>query len=386
MERRLRIWFHLKDEFSSFKLIPQEHARYLFGEKDKKLRDDLLTSLRECSYSERGYHAIIWGPSGRGKTHMANNLCVSAGEEDMSLEIVYADCPTIRSAKEPLKTFFGALLRSMPPKMVKRFVTAFVNKVDSMPDWEKRVLSDLNNDQSIYVAMRDGLVLPNENTIRSILGWLGGEPYNINDISQQAPKQIESGEQIARNIGALGSMLLLAEDKNLIFLIDEAERLQTIQSGEPYWIWLSALRELFRRPSIGMILFVIAENIDYIPSIIATENEIRNRIGENNIIQSPPFAQPDAESFLRQLLETMIKRNPIPTTLQDVLNETGESIEYYPFTQEAFQEFIQHHSIGTMESKPQEVLNNLERAAQRAISMDKKLIDIQVLQQVIHGL
>jgi Cdc6-like AAA superfamily ATPase len=388
MEKRLRTWFHLKDEFSSFKLIPQEHARYLFGDKDKTLRNDLLTSLRECSYSERGYHAIIWGPSGRGKTHLANNLCFSAKEENMSLEIVYADCPTIRSAKEPVKTFFGSILRSMPPQMVKRFVTAYVSKVkvDSTIDWEKRVLADLNNDKSIYTAMCDGLVLPNENTIRGILGWLGGESYNISDISQQAPKQIESGEQIARNIGALGSMLLLAENKNLIFLVDEAERLQTIQSGEPYWIWLSSLRELFRRPSVGMIMFVIAEGIDYIPTILAGENEIRNRIGENNIMSSPSFGPPDAESFLKQLLETMIKRSPIPSTLQKVLDETGESIEYYPFTRDAFEEFIQHHSIGTMESKPQEVLNNLERAAQRAISLDKMLIDRQVLEQVIHGL
>jgi hypothetical protein len=31
---RLREWFHLKPEFTSFKLVPQEHARYLFGERD----------------------------------------------------------------------------------------------------------------------------------------------------------------------------------------------------------------------------------------------------------------------------------------------------------------------------------------------------------------
>ena len=63
---RLRKWFHLKDQFTSFKLIPQEHARYLFGERDKKLRDELLMSLRECAYAERGYHAIIYGSAGRG--------------------------------------------------------------------------------------------------------------------------------------------------------------------------------------------------------------------------------------------------------------------------------------------------------------------------------
>ena len=383
---RLKTWFHLKDEFSSFKLIPQEHARYLFGDKDISLRHDLLMSLKECAYSEHGYHAIIWGTAGRGKTHMANNLRLTAYEEDLPLELVYVDCPTIRSAKEPLKTFFAALFKSIPPRLVKRFVTKYVEALDANPEWEKRILSELGNDRSIYNAIKDGLVLPNENTIRGILGWLGGEPYNISDISEQAPRQIESGEQMARNVGALGMILLLAEGKNLIILIDEAERIATVQSGEQFWGWLSAFREVFRRSAVGLILFVIAEHEDNIPDILM-QNEILSVIGANNIFGSPTFAPTDAESFLRQLLEKMIKKDPVPPSLQSILNETGESLEYYPFTEEAFQEFIQHHSLGgANESKPRELLNNLERAAQRAISLDKKLIDIEVLQKVIQGM
>lgn len=385
MEKRLRTWFHLKDEFNSFKLIPQEHARYLFGQKDQDTRNELLTSLRECAYSERGYHAVIWGPSGRGKTHLANNLCIVAREENLPLELVYVDCPTIRSAKEPLRTFFGALLKSIPTTTVKRFVTKYVESLAQNPSWEDRILKELNNDRNIYAAIKEGLVLPSENTLRGILGWLGGEPYNISNISEKAPSQIEAGEQMARNIGALGSILLLAEGKNLIFLIDEAERLVTIQSGEPYWTWLSALRESFRRPAVGLMLFVISQSTDYLPQVLL-ENEVYNRIGSNNILQSPSFSQPDAESFLKQLLGTMINKDPIPPTMKTVLDQTGESVDYYPFTKEAFEEFIQHHSVGTMESKPQELLNNLERAAQRSISLDKQLIDMVVLQQIIQGL
>jgi hypothetical protein len=69
-----------------------------------------------------------------------------------------------------------------------------------------------------------------------------------------------------------------------------------------------------------------------------------------------------------------------------VLDETQEPAESYPFTQAAFEEFIQHHSIGTQESKPQELLNNLERVAQRAITLEKPLIDHEVLQQVMNGI
>jgi Cdc6-like AAA superfamily ATPase len=381
---RLREWFHLKPEFKSFKLVPQEHARYLFGERDTKLRDELLMSLKECAYAERGYHSIIWGSSGRGKTHLANNLLFRARDNGLPLELVYVDCPTIKSAKEPLKTFFSSIFKSIPPKTVKRFVTKFVEEKDSNPAWEPQVLKELNQDTFIYRAITEGLVLPNEGTVRGILGWLGGEEYRIGNIVENAPEKLEDGGQIARNFGALGDMLLLAEGKNLIFLIDEAERLQTIQSGEQYWTWLSALRESFRRTSVGLIVFIIAANTDYIPRILM-EHEIYNRIGASNIFSSPPFDPPDAESFLKQLLAAMIQRDPIPASLQQVLSEAGEPLEYYPFTEDAFREFIQHHSVGTEENKPQELLNHLERAAQRAITLGKKLIDVQVLQQVVEG-
>jgi Cdc6-like AAA superfamily ATPase len=381
---RLREWFHLKPQFTSFKLVPQEHAQYLFGERDKKLRDELLMSLRECAYSERGYHSIIWGSSGRGKTHLANNLLVNAKTNSLPLEMVYVDCPTIKSAKEPLKTFFSAMFRAIPPKIVKRFVTKYVEEKGNHPEWDKRILAELNNDSMIYRAITEGLVLPNESTVRGILGWLGGEDYKIGNIVENAPEQLEDGGQIARNFGALGDMLLLSEGKNLIFLLDEAERLQTIQSGEQYWTWLSALRESFRRQSVGLVLFIIAANTDYIPRILM-EHEIYNRIGASNIFSSPPFDPPDAESFLKQLLAAMVQRDPVPEALQAILNESGEPLDCYPFTEDAFRDFIQHHSVGTEENKPQELLNHLERAAQRAITLDKKLIDVQVLQQVVEG-
>ena len=74
-----------------------------------------------------------------------------------------------------------------------------------------------------------------------------------------------------------------------------------------------------------------------------------------------------------------------PSRSEETLDESGEPLETYPFTEEAYRDFIQHHSIGTQENKPQELLNHLERAAQRAITLDKELIDIPVLQQVVEG-
>jgi hypothetical protein len=312
-------------------------------------------------------------------------LALKARGEELAIEPIYFSCPPIPSAKAPLSLFFANLLRAIPYGTVQRFVRAFKMKSESDKTLPSRVLAVLNGDSAIYEAIVEGLSIGNDRSVRAILGWLGGEVSEQMASQYAVAKQITEEGQLARNVGALGEILLLAEGKNLIFLIDEAERFQSILSGEHYWAWLSAMREVFRRPSIGLILFIIARNRDDIPQIL-WEEEITSVIGNNNIRESPPFAQPHAESFLNELLEAVIQRNPCPDSLKAILEKQGESLKTYPFTQKAYDAFVAQHSIGTSTNNPRAMINSLERCARRAMTLDKKFIDKEVLQQVIEGI
>ncbi len=375
-------WFFLKPNFTSFKISPQKHPQYLFGNEDGALRDTLLTSLRESTYSQLGYRAIVFGQAGRGKTHLANHLLYRARTNSLPLEMVYVDCPTIPSPKSPVLTLFSQILKSIPADTIRRVGPVYFERKTA--EWENRVQEELKS-TSIYKALIQGLTIVNPEIIVKMLEWLGGEPWDgISVLSSDAPKQITSETQIARNVGALGQIILLAEEKNLIFLLDEAERLQTISGGEHYWKWLAGLRELFRRDAVGFLLFIIARNRDDIP-VVLLEDEIMSVIGANNIYPCPPYAQQQAESFLRQLLENVVRRDPAPPELAQILGEAGEQIDTYPFTKDAFDRFIEYHSIGQNVNIPREIINGLESAARRAISENKRFIDGIVLQQVIQG-
>lgn len=383
MQKRMSEWFYLKDEFTSFIIDAQKHARHLCGVEDRRLRDDLVLSLKECAYAQRGHHAIIWGNAGRGKTHLAHHLAL-ASVDNPAIEPVYVDCPPLPSAKAPLHMFFATLLKSIPWTTVKRFVRAYSEKSEKDPSLEQRVKQVLNGDSSIYTAIVDRLGSGMERSIRNTLGWLGGESSAEMKATYETAEQITDEGQLARNVGALGEILLIAEDKNLIFLVDEAERLQTITSGERYWIWLSAIRELFRRPPIGLILFIIGRNRDDIPQIL-WEEEISSVIGNPNIHESANFAQPSAASFLTEMLDTVVQRKPPHPAVEEILRVANESIDTYPFTRSAFDDFIAHHSIGTTTNIPRAIIGSLERCARRAMTLDKNLIDRDVLRQVIEG-
>lgn len=375
-------WFFLKPNFTSFKISPQKHPQYLFGQEDCALRDNLLTALRECTYAQAGYRAIIFGQAGRGKTHLANHLLYRATKDNLPLEMVYVDCPTIPSPKSPVLTLFSQILKSIPADTIRRVGPVFFEK--KTPEWEDRVQDELKN-MAIYRALLQGLTAVNPEIIVKMLEWLGGEAWDgITLLSPDAPKQITSETQLARNVGAIGQIILLAQERNLVFLIDEAERLATISGGEHYWKWLGGLRDLFRRDGVGFLLFIIARNRDVIPTVLL-EEEIMSVIGTNNIFPCPPYAQPQAESFLRQLLENVVITNPMPAELAKILMEAGEQTDTFPFTRDAFERFVDYHSIGENVNIPREIINSLDSAAKRAISTNNRLIDGSVLQQVIQG-
>jgi hypothetical protein len=378
-------WFHLKPEFTSFVIDTEKHASYLFGNEDRGLRDELVLSLQECAYSQRGQHAIIYGNAGRGKTHLANHLVWktrNAKPNEFALELVYVDCPPINSAKTPVSAFLSQLLKSIPVDVMKRIVNSYLGAISKDPIKKERVLRVLQNNGEIHGVL-ESMGVGIDRFVRTALGWLGGATEQQIASQFDVPKQITDEGQIARNIGAIGEMLLVGEGKNLIFLIDEAERLQTIVSGDQYFIWLSALRQMFRKSAVGIILFVIAANRDDVPQIL-WEEEISSVIGSNNIHECSNFAKQQADSFLKELLQSVID-----TSSKEVIETVAshnEGIETFPFTAEAFEDFVTHHTIGTSTSIPREIINSLERCARRAITLDKKLIDTDVLRAVIAGI
>src|SRR5882724_3516656 len=195
----IKDWFFLKPDFTSFRISPRKHPQYLFGKDDGELRDTLLTSLRESTYSQLGYRAIIFGQAGRGKTHLANHLLYKTGQTALPLEMVYVDCPTIPSPKSPVFTLLSQVLRSIPADTILRIGPAFFN--NKTDEWEKRVQEEIN-DAQIYKALLAGLTIVNPVTIVKMLQWLGGELWeSIRDtLGSEAPKQITSETQIARNV------------------------------------------------------------------------------------------------------------------------------------------------------------------------------------------
>jgi hypothetical protein len=181
------------------------------------------------------------------------------------------------------------------------------------------------------------------------------------------------------------------DHKVLLFLIDEAERFQNVSNVDTYFKWLAALRELSEIVGTGMMFFVGAVTRNELPQILV-QDEIVRRIGVANYVDFQNPSRDHLSEFLLELFGTFIRKGEVPeihkkalraealdTTIPEELlaltDHDATKLNTYPFTPDAFEEFVGQLAGGARTNKPSEALIRLQKIAQRAIGDDKRVID-----------
>ncbi len=394
--KTLNEYFFMRNGFQTFRLEPDKHSYLLVGKKDRGQRDHLLDRLEEASYSLEGYKSVVIGDFGRGKTHQSKNIEFEINRRKLKLHPIYVKCGEFKT-KEPFSTFFKELVLSIKTEKINQLATDYqrgVNEGKFVP------LQRVIDDEDVAQVFVKGLTAPNLEVVRSSMRWLGGEPkIDMTAVSSGLPVL-----NVSKQFGSVvkGLVQLFKEVDGLVplFLIDEAERFQLITNTDAYWSWLAALRELTEIVGIALIFFIGSKSRDDIPAMFATD-EVMTRIGVSNYVEFYNPGREDLADFLKELFQTLIKKGAVPEPLkpvlqekigddidgrvppqlQSVLSDAGESLETYPFTQEAFQQFIETCATEGLANKPREVLIRIQKAASRAVRLEKPFITNAILEE-----
>lgn len=400
MSKSMESWFFMRQGFNSFRLEPEKHRQFLFGDQEREKRDFLLGEVEGASYSNDGHKAVIFGDYGRGKTHLSQNLGYEIGKRHMNILPVYMKCSAYTS-KEPFPSFFKELVGRLGTEEIRRVATEYARRQqhgDAPP------LVDIVSSEDIAFVMTEGLTAVSMSTVRSSMRWLGGEAkvsmVNIEDADSRRgrgtlkPQLVESIEYGAVMRG-LAHIFREVDGKVLLYLIDEAERFQNISHVDTYWQWLAALRELSEIVGTGYMFFIGAVTRNDIPGILLSD-EIVRRIGVANYIEFHNPSREDLSGFLLELFSTFIRKGAVPEhhrsavpsealsaeVPEELTSLTGgdqRRLETYPFTPDAFDAFVGQLATGSRANKPSEALIRLQKVAQRAIRDEKRIIDFDLV-------
>lgn len=386
----------MREGFQTFRLEPDKHNFLLFGDRDRAQRDHLLDHLEEASYSLEGYKSVVIGDFGRGKTHQSRNIQFEIKRRNLSLRPVYVKCPEFKS-KEPFATFFKEIVLGYQPEEINRLAQAYELATNSN---QKMPFESVLDNQDIAKVFRRGLTAPNPDVVRLSMRWLGGEKVDMTLIAGDLP-QLNMSKQFGTVMKGFVHLFREIDRAVPLYLVDEAERFALVTSTDFYWSWLAALRELTEIVGVALIFFIGAKTRDDIPAMFAVD-EVMTRIGVSNYVEFYNQGREDLRNFLQELFQTIIRKGDIPAPLRPVLEvqlgircdstvpdellsivqSGGSSLDSYPFADEALNQFIEDCTVSELSNKPREVLIRVQKAAGRAMRMNKRLIDRSILEEI----
>lgn len=395
MSKTMASWFFMRPGFSTFRLEPDQHPEYLFGTRERQKRDMLLEEIEGASYSNDGHKAVIFGDYGRGKTRMCHNLAFEIERNGLTVVPVYIKCSAYTS-KEPFPSLFKEMVGRHSTDEVRRIASEYVRRMgkDGVPQ-----LADVVQSEDIALVMSKGLTAVDHDVVRNSMRWLGGEakvPMGL--ISQSLKAQLTDSREFGSVMRGLSQMFVTIEKKVPLYLVDEAERFQNVANNDTYWSWLAALRELTEIVNAGFMFFIGANTRNDLPTILVQE-EVMRRIGVSNYVEFQNPGRDDLREFLLEMLGTFIRKgeapephrsilteeardNTVPQELLDLTEGDADRLETYPFEPEAFDEFIEQLTASDKSSKPSEALIRLQKAAQRAMRTNVRLIDSKIVAAV----
>jgi hypothetical protein len=395
MSKTMASWFFMRPGFTTFRFEPDQHPEFLFGIRERQKRDMLLEEIEGASFSNDGHKGVIFGDYGRGKTRMCHNLAFEIQRNGLGVIPVYLKCSAYGS-KEPFPSLFKEMITRHPTEDMRRIASEYVRMMgkDGVP-----ALIDIVQSEDIALVMSRGLTAVDHDVVRNSMRWLGGEPkVPMGLISQALKPQLTDSREFGAVMRGIAQMLVTIEKKVPLYLVDEAERFQNVANADTYFSWLAALRELTEILNAGFMFFIGANTRNDLPVILIQE-EVMRRVGVSNYIEFQNPGREDLREFLVELLGTFIQKgdapephrsvlppealdNSVPEELVQLTEGDALRLETYPFEPEAFDEFVEQLTASDKSSKPSEALIRLQKAAQRAMRTNVRLIDSKIVDAV----
>jgi len=214
--------------------------------------------------------------------------------------------------------------------------------------------------------------------------WFCGYELKPNELERlnvtRSLGDLGSGDMIKALVG-LGR-LAQKSGEQLIFLMDEAERLKNVKTGDAMeslhnYLWNLAEPS---NSSVGFIISAYALTLDDMPEFVVRQG-IRTRIGANNFMEIPPLPSiRDVQIFLKELLRELVEQGKAEEKIQ---NETlGVSLETYPFTAEAFEMLCEFAAQDPTKTLPRNLIKAVNECAISAWDERKPIIEPNIVNEI----
>jgi hypothetical protein len=372
----LQDWFCLKSDRDNFKPHVVKDSRLKFCH-THLVADEILGSIERRFASNEPVKMLIYGDWGVGKTHTINHICwwLDQNKVDFPAKPVIIEIGDITKT-----TRVDVLVRQFLDNLGLDLVVSLVHDYLKTHPNVSRALEERGISPHVASAVAKFLlVAPGETPPQMVLQAFeylkGRKPAGAGAQMGFGP-QLTDSTDLYNVLLALGEMYLDSKKHRLLFIADEAAKLEAVDTDDAtraHWVNANKLILDDTNNTFGFI-YTISGRRRNLPQALY-EPQLQNRLGEN-AFEMKNLQPSDVGEFLTNLVNEFVDRDKVEALVHaGHIPAADYRWEDYPFTGAGRVEFIDYFRRTQENSKPRDISGKLNDVAFIAAKSNKRLID-----------
>jgi Cdc6-like AAA superfamily ATPase len=375
--------FCLRDSRRNFGINPHDDPKFFFGRTD--IQEELMNRVTKDIALHIPIKLVLVGDYGTGKTHLLRHLQYRVNQDNLGLHVIYLTIGDL-SRKSRFSVLYRSIMKAIGMNELIRLLEGLEDKSANLGELEdnlERITREESGSKSVSGMLRQThLQKNNPSILMDIWRWFLGEPINVAKLNSfGVPDGLTELVDYLKVLMAIGTLYEEIDQHQLLVLVDEAESLRLVSDVEAIANWANAIRELFddSNSCLGIAFGMGAASIDAddIPEMF-NERAVRSRL-VGRTVDLRPLAEEDLTSFLRDLISELTIES---CTNKIVASHPDATPGSYPFTEDAWEEFIKLVSADFRLSKPRVAIKALNECVAEAFIADRLIIDLDIVAHI----
>ena len=377
----LASWFHLNEGRRSFTPDPVEDNQVVFCHQE--VQESIQLAVEQAFATGDTLKLLLWGDWGVGKTHTLRHLqyWLDAHRTDFPARTIFAQVGDVSKSSR-----FSIVHRDLLEGVGLAAVVEMIHKLIQTGKQLGPTLDHIGVPANISQAFTKLLVAtpgqPVPDIVVTAWNYLRGEEVGRDGISLGLQSSIEDSKDFYGVLQAIGYLYRTVHETQLIFLVDEAARLETVSAVpevERHWVHVNTLIFDQQNRYFGFVYTVSGQNADSIPAALF-ERQIENRL-LNRRIELKPLQPDSVRNFINKLRSSFVDEARVRADTS-ITSDGAFDWDTYPFTQPAFDHFLDHFQRNREDSKPRDICGKMDAACFRALKAKTHLVDEAALSAI----
>jgi Cdc6-like AAA superfamily ATPase len=377
----MQSWYGLKDEHTDFTIENDTDAFFGRHELDERLKSMLRRSFR----TETPPKLVLYGEWGVGKTHTMRHIeHVMAKNADFRATVVFVELPDI-GAKSSYQVAHAAFLDALGLDKAREWMTKFQTTHSSDA---REQIQEFTQSGDVAEAFEN--LITRGDMSRIAWDWLRGIPLSTTEARLVGlPTTLTQSTLLVRVLQMLGRLSLEAEEKLLVFMLDEATKLGYVSNNDAVNHWINAFKTLSDplTKEAGFIVSGSWADPDEM-ALPLQDQQVATRFGEQNYIPLQNLDEDETRIFIKALVSEWVDSQKRDELLKKFASEAdGEPVTptTFPLTDAGLEVAVRYACRNAGVTTPRDIQKALDDLFNRAIDEGRHILSSGYINSLVSG-